>query len=118
MNQAEMNLIISRELNLKEHQVRQTVQLLDDGSTIPFIARYRKEMTGMLDENQIRSIQERVEYLRQLDERKNEVIRLIDEQGKLTDELAKQINGALKLQEVEDLYRPYRQKRRTRATIA
>ena len=118
MNQAEMNLIISRELHLKEHQVRQTVQLLDDGSTIPFIARYRKEMTGMLDENQIRSIQERVEYLRQLDERKNEVIRLIDEQGKLTDELAKQINGALKLQEVEDLYRPYRQKRRTRATIA
>lgn len=118
MNQAEMNLIISRELNLKEHQVRQTVQLLDDGSTIPFIARYRKEMTGMLDENQIRSIQERVEYLRQLEERKNEVIRLIDEQGKLTDELAKQIHGALKLQEVEDLYRPYRQKRRTRATIA
>lgn len=118
MNQAEMFLIISRELNLKESQVRQTVQLLDDGSTIPFISRYRKEMTGMLDENQIRSIQERIEYLRQLEERKNEVIRLIDEQGKLTDELTKQIHGALKLQEVEDLYRPYRQKRRTRATIA
>jgi len=118
MNQAEMNGIIARELNLKEYQVRETIKLLDEGSTIPFIARYRKEMTGMLDENQIRSIQERVHYLRQLEERKAEVIRLIDEQGKLTEELAHKIHNALKLQEVEDLYRPYRQKRRTRATIA
>lgn len=118
MNQEQMVSIISGEFKLKIHQVKQTVQLLDEGCTIPFIARYRKEMTGMLDENQIRDISERVEYLRQLEERKGEVLRLIDEQGKLTEELMKQIQEAVRLQEVEDLYRPYRQKRRTRATIA
>ncbi|MFD2611216.1 Tex family protein [Paenibacillus gansuensis] len=106
------------ELQLSLKQVRTTVDLLDEGNTIPFIARYRKEMTGELDENQLRSIEERMQYLRNLEDRKQEVLRLIEEQGKLTDELRGQIVQAVKLQEVEDLYRPYRQKRKTRASIA
>jgi uncharacterized protein len=109
---------IAAELNIAMKQVRTTVDLLDEGNTIPFIARYRKEMTGELDENQLRSIEERLQYLRNLEDRKVEVIRLIDEQGKLTDELRGSIVGASKLQEVEDLYRPYRQKRKTRASVA
>ncbi|GAB4259252.1 Tex family protein [Thermincola ferriacetica] len=109
---------IARELKLKAVQVENTVKLLDAGNTVPFIARYRKEATGELDENQIREIQERLNYLRNLEERKQEVIRLIDEQGKLTPELAEAINRAEKLQEVEDLYRPYKQKRKTRASVA
>ncbi len=109
---------IAKELKLKPSQVENTVKLLDDGNTIPFIARYRKEVTGELDENQIRDIEERLTYLRNLEERKQEVIRLIDEQGKLTPELTQAINGAVKLQEVEDLYRPYKQKRKTRASVA
>ncbi|CAK4824580.1 unnamed protein product [Aphanomyces euteiches] len=94
------------------------MDLLDEGNTIPFIARYRKEMTGELDENELRAIEERLQYLRNLEDRKLEVIRLIDEQGKLTPELQAAIEQAAKLQELEDLYRPYRQKRKTRASVA
>ncbi len=108
----------AKELQLSLKQIRTTVELLDEGNTIPFIARYRKEMTGELDENQLRDIEERVGYLRNLEERKREVIRIIDEQGKLTGELKSSIEKAVKLQEVEDLYRPYRQKRKTRASVA
>ncbi|MFD0617604.1 Tex family protein [Paenibacillus sp. GCM10027629] len=121
MKAAELERIMkqmAKEIGLALKQVRTTVQLLDEGNTIPFIARYRKEMTGELDENQLRSIEERLHYLRNLEERKREVIRIIDEQGKLTEELQKAIVSAEKLQEVEDLYRPYRQKRKTRASVA
>ncbi|RXT05198.1 Tex family protein [Ammoniphilus sp. CFH 90114] len=109
---------IARESGIASKFVKNTVELLDEGNTVPFIARYRKEVTGTLDENQIRTIQERLTYLRNLEERKSEVIRLIAEQDKLTEELERDILSATKLQEVEDLYRPYRQKRRTRATMA
>lgn len=109
---------IAKEIQLSEKQVRTTVELLDEGNTIPFIARYRKEMTGELDENQLRSIEERTGYLRNLEVRKREVIRIIEEQGKLTEELKGSITAAVKLQEVEDLYRPYKQKRKTRASVA
>ncbi|MEW9670306.1 Tex family protein [Ammoniphilus sp. 3BR4] len=109
---------IAQESGIVSKFVKNTVELLDEGNTVPFIARYRKEVTGTLDENQIRTIQERLAYLRNLEERKAEVIRLIAEQDKLTEELEKGILAATKLQEVEDLYRPYRQKRRTRATMA
>ncbi|MFC3799555.1 Tex family protein [Cohnella sp. GCM10012308] len=109
---------IASELGLKPAQVRTVAGLLDEGNTIPFIARYRKEMTGELDENVLRAIEERRGYLKQLEDRKGEVLRLIDEQGKLTPELAKAIGAAVKLQELEDLYRPYRQKRKTRASVA
>lgn len=109
---------IARDTGVKPHQAERTIALLDEGNTVPFIARYRKEMTGQLDETQIRAIEERVRYLRNLSVRKEEVVRLIEEQGKLTEELKAAIERATKLQEVEDLYRPYRQKRRTRATMA
>ncbi|MFW6022517.1 MAG: Tex family protein [Halanaerobiaceae bacterium] len=113
-----MLAVISKELNLKKSQVKGTVQLLDDGNTVPFIARYRKEVTGGLDEMQIRDVQERIDYLRNLEKRKEEVLRIIDEQDKLTEELENKITSATVLQEVEDLYRPYKQKRQTRATKA
>ncbi|HPT86537.1 MAG TPA: Tex family protein [Bacillota bacterium] len=115
-----MNLIsiIAEEMQLKPFQVENTVKLLDDGNTIPFIARYRKEATEELDEEQLREIDERLRYLRNLQARKEEVIRSIEEQGKLTPELSAAILQATKLQEVEDLYRPYKQKKRTRAMIA
>ncbi|WP_148932693.1 Tex family protein [Paenibacillus methanolicus] len=109
---------ISAELSLPLTKTKAAVSLLDEGNTIPFIARYRKEMTGELDENELRSIEEKLQYMRNLEVRKREVIRLIDEQGKLTDELRTSIVAAVKLQEVEDLYRPYRQKRKTRASVA
>ncbi|HHY39798.1 MAG TPA: RNA-binding transcriptional accessory protein [Syntrophaceticus sp.] len=109
---------VAGELGLPEKSVENTVKLLDDGNTVPFIARYRKEMTGELDETQIRRIEEQVGYYRNLEQRKEEVIRLIDEQGKLTEELKEQINQALKLSEVEDIYRPFRPKRKTRGSIA
>ncbi|WP_285888966.1 Tex family protein [Paenibacillus polysaccharolyticus] len=109
---------VAKELSLSLKQIRTTSELLDEGNTIPFIARYRKEMTGELDENQLRQIEERLVYLRNLEDRKLEVIRIIEEQGKLTKELQKSITQAVKLQEVEDLYRPYRQKRKTRASVA
>lgn len=110
--------LIARELGISPKQVENTVKLLDDGNTIPFIARYRKEATGELDENVIRDIAERLTYLRNLEARKEEVIRIIAEQEKLSPELEAAVRAATKLQEVEDLYRPYRPKRRTRASIA
>lgn len=109
---------VSAELNLPHSKVKAAAALLDEGNTIPFIARYRKEMTGELDENELRDIEEKMQYMRNLESRKREVIRLIDEQGKLTDELRSAIVAAVKLQEIEDLYRPYRQKRKTRASVA
>ncbi len=110
--------IIAKELNIPLKGVENTVELLDEGNTIPFIARYRKELTGGLDEENLRAIEQRLNYLRNLYSRQEEVIRLIDEQGKLTEDLEERIRAAIKLQEIEDLYRPYRPKRRTRATIA
>ncbi len=109
---------ISTELNISLKQIRTTVTLMDEGNTIPFISRYRKEMTGELDEEELRNIEDRLQYLRNLEDRKLEVIRLIEEQGKLTEALQSGIMKADKLQEVEDLYRPYRQKRKTRASVA
>ena len=99
-------------------QITKVLELLNEGNTVPFIARYRKEMTSALDEVQIREIEERYHYLENLEKRKEEVLRIIEEQGKLTEELAKSIQKASKLQVIEDLYRPYKQKRRTKATIA
>lgn len=110
--------IIADELNIKPIQVRNTVEMLDEGNTVPFIARYRKEKTGSLDENQIRDIEERSKYLRTLEQRKQTILNSIEEQGKLTDELRKKINDTFKLQELEDLYLPYRPKRKTRASVA
>ncbi|KQL51038.1 hypothetical protein AN964_18680 [Heyndrickxia shackletonii] len=106
------------ELKFSSKQINTVISLLDEGNTVPFIARYRKEMTGALDEVQIRAIMERWTYIQNLEQRKEEVIRLIGEQGKLTDELQQKIIAADKLQTIEDLYRPYKQKRRTKATIA
>src|SRR5512146_1623166 len=108
----------SRELSIPERQVITTAELLDAGNTIPFIARYRKEATGGLDEVQLQAIADRVEYLRNLEKRREDVLRLIDEQGKLTPELEEKIRAAETLHELEDLYLPYRQKRKTRASIA
>lgn len=110
--------MIASEQSVSVKQVKNTIGLLEEGNTVPFIARYRKEQTGALDEVQIRDIMERWQYIQNLEQRKEEIVRLIDEQGKLTDELRNQIQNAVKLQEIEDLYRPYKQKRRTKATIA
>src|SRR5699024_4692625 len=99
-------------------RINTVITLIDEGNTVPFIARYRKEATGGLDEVQIKLIHDKWHYAVNLAERKKEVIRLIDEQGKLTEELKSDINQAMQIQRIEDLYRPYRQKRRTRATIA
>ena len=110
--------IIAGELNIKESQVESTIKLIDDGNTIPFIARYRKEATGGLSDEILRTLGDRLDYLRNLEKRKEEVIKSIEEQGKLTDELANQIKNACILAEVEDIYRPFKQKKRTRATIA
>lgn len=109
---------IASEQAITHKQVKSVISLLNEGNTVPFIARYRKEMTGALDEVQIRNIQERWQYIQNLEQRKEEVLRIITEQGKLTDELTKAITKAEKLQEIEDLYRPYKQKRRTKATVA
>ena len=110
--------VISDELNIKLSQVEATVKLIDEGNTIPFIARYRKEVTGSLNDEILRNLDERLKYLRNLEDRKAAVISSIEEQGKLTDELKKQIEEAATLVLVEDLYRPYKQKKRTRAIIA
>ncbi|WP_412758497.1 Tex family protein [Neobacillus thermocopriae] len=109
---------VAGELAISIKQVKNVISLLNEGNTVPFIARYRKEMTGALDEVQIRNILERWQYIQNLEQRKEEVLRMIAEQGKLTEELQHSIQKAEKLQEVEDLYRPYKQKRRTKATIA
>ncbi|MGL6113757.1 MAG: Tex-like N-terminal domain-containing protein, partial [Cetobacterium sp.] len=110
--------IVGKKLSLKIEQVKNTVALLDEGATVPFIARYRKEVTGNLDEVKIGEILEEITYLRNLEKRKEEIIRLIDEQGKLTEELRKAILIAEKLQTLEDLYFPYKKKRKTKADIA
>lgn len=109
---------LAQELQIKESQVRAAVQLIDEGNTIPFIARYRKEATGALNDEILRNLHERLTYLRNLEEKKEQVLNSIEEQGKLTKELKEQILAAETLVVVEDLYRPYRPKRRTRATIA
>lgn len=106
------------ELNISKNKIENTIKLIDEGNTIPFIARYRKEATGNLSDEVLRKLNDRLTYLRNLETRKDEVIRLIDEQGKLTEELKNSILNANLLTEVEDLYRPYKQKKRTRATIA
>ncbi len=109
---------IAEELNIRETQVEATVKLIDEGNTIPFIARYRKEVTGNLSDEILRDLGERLTYLRNLEKRKEEIVRLIDEQGKLTDELTIKIAETMVLSELEDIYRPYKPKKRTRATIA
>ena len=114
----DINQKITEELGVKKWQVDAAVRLIDEGNTIPFIARYRKEATGTLDDEQLRRLHERLAYLRNLEEKKEQVLSSIEEQGKLTEELRKQILAAETLVVVEDLYRPYRPKRRTRATIA
>ena len=109
---------IAGELNVKYSQVEAAVKLIDEGNTIPFIARYRKEVTGGLSDEQLRELGERLNYLRNLETRKEEVVKIIDEQGKLTDEIMQSIAVAKTLAEVEDIYRPYKQKKKTRATVA
>lgn len=110
--------ILKREFKLRDEQINNTIKLIDEGNTIPFIARYRKEMTGEMSDVTLRELHEKLMYLRNLESRKNDVKRLIDEQGKLTGELVKNIENANTLQEVEDIYAPYKQKKRTRATMA
>ncbi|WP_313891872.1 Tex family protein [Psychrobacillus sp.] len=110
--------LVANETGVKTTQAEQVIKLLEEGNTVPFIARYRKEQTGSLDEVQIKAVEDRYNYIQQLEQRKEEVLRLIDEQGKLTEELTVAINNATVLQRIEDLYRPYKQKRRTKATIA
>ena len=113
-----ISLLLAEELNVKPAYVENVIALLDEGNTIPFIARYRKEAHGSMDDTVLRKLEERLQYLRNLHQRKEEVSRSIAEQGKMTDELAAAIEKAKTLSEVEDVYRPYKQKRRTRATIA
>lgn len=113
-----MFAIIAKELGVKPGQVESAVTLLDEGNTVPFIARYRKEVTGELQDEQLRTIEERIKYLRNLEARRQEIINAITEQEKMTDELMASLMKAVKLQELEDLYLPYRPKKRTRAMIA
>lgn len=110
--------IIAEELNIKVQQVENTIKLIDEGNTIPFIARYRKEVTGGLSDEVLRTFGERLNYLRNLEQRKEEVTNSIEEQGKLTEEIVKDLENAITLAEVEDIYRPYKQKKKTRATVA
>src|SRR5471030_11182 len=109
---------LARELKINISQVKSVIEMIDGGNTVPFIARYRKEVTGGLDDIVLRNLAERLIYLRNLDERKQDVIRLIEEQGKLTVELKEGILKSETLTEVEDLYRPFKAKKRTRATMA
>ncbi|HEX2927258.1 MAG TPA: Tex family protein [Ruminiclostridium sp.] len=109
---------LTGEFNLKPFQVQNTVKLIDEGNTIPFIARYRKEATGELNDQVLRELYERLVYLRNLDERREDVRRLIEEQGKLTEDISKSLDAAVTLQEIEDIYRPYKVKRKTRASVA
>ena len=110
--------ILARELGRSEAHVENVVRLIDEGTTIPFIARYRKELHGAMDDTALRTLADRLQYLRNLDKRREEVKSAIEGQGKLTEELSAAIDAAATLAEVEDLYRPYKQKRRTRATVA
>ena len=114
----DINQKLTEELGVKKWQVEAAVKLIDEGNTIPFISRYRKEVTGSLNDEQLRQLFERLTYLRNLEEKKEQVLSSIEEQGKLTEELRRQIMMAETLVVVDDLYRPYRPKRRTRATIA
>ena len=109
---------LTEEFSLKPFQVENTVKLIDDGNTIPFIARYRKEATGSLDDQVLRSLYERLNYLRNMEETRQKIKTAIEEQGALTDELSAAIDGAKTLTELDDLYRPYKKKRKTRATAA
>ena len=109
---------IAEELSIKPTQVEATIKLIDEGNTIPFIARYRKEVTGGLSDEILRDLADRLNYLRNLEQRKQEVINSIEEQGKLTDEILQSVAIAKTLAEVEDIYRPYKQKKKTRATVA
>ena len=118
MRTEDIGAAIARELKLRPKQVEATMELLDGGNTVPFISRYRKEATGELDEEQVRTVEERMMYLRNLVKRQEEIVAKIEEQGKMTDELRDSIEKAQKLQELEDLYLPYKQKKRTRAQIA
>lgn len=118
MNRLNIKNIIAEELNIKETQVEAVIKLIDDGNTIPFIARYRKEVTGGLTDEVLRNLDERLSYLRNLEKRKEEVIKSIEEQGKLTKEIADALEQAKILAEVEDIYRPYKPKKKTKATIA
>ncbi len=113
-----LSQIIASELQARPEQVDAAVRLLDEGNTVPFIARYRKEVTGGLDDTQLRQLETRLSYLRELEERRQSILKSIDEQGKLTDDLARAINTTLSKTELEDLYLPYKQKRRTRGQIA
>lgn len=110
--------LLANEFNIRKEQVENTLKLIEEGNTIPFIARYRKEVTGNLSDEVLRDLDARLTYLKNLNERKEEITRLIDEQGKLTEELKQSIENAIILSELEDIYRPYKQKKRTRATIA
>ena len=109
---------LAKEFSIAQWQVDNTIELIDEGNTIPFIARYRKEKTGTLSDDILREFFDRLNYLRSLEAKKEEIERLIDEQGQLTEELSQAIASAVTLSELEDIYRPYRPKRRTRATIA
>ena len=111
-------IIVSQELSLTEKQVRTTLALLDEGATVPFISRHRKEMTGSLDEVQITAIRDRVQQLRDLDKRKEAVLKSINDQGKLTPELEQQVLAAETMAILEDIYLPYKPKRKTRASVA
>ena len=111
-------LQIKEELQVEKWQVEAAVKLIDEGNTIPFISRYRKEVTGSLNDEQLRTLNERLAYLRNLEDKKQQVLSSIEEQGKLTEELKEKILAAQTLVVVEDLYRPYRPKRKTRASVA
>src|SRR5437868_6696839 len=118
MSEASLHLKIAAQLNLNIRDVAATIQLLDEGATIPFISRYRKEAIGSLDEVQIMNVRDEMERLRQLEQRRETVLKSIDSQNKLTPELKEKILGAETLNKLEDLYLPYKPKRRTKATIA
>ena len=113
-----INEKLAEELGIKLWQAEKAVELLDGGNTVPFISRYRKEETGGLNDEVLRTLEERLAYLRNIEERKADVKRIIEEQGKLTEELSAAIDACTKLTEVEDIYRPFRPKRKTRATVA
>ena len=118
LKQKRISNTIAEELSIRQIQVEKTIELIDGGNTIPFIARYRKEVTGGLSDETLREFDERLTYLRNLESRKDEVIKSIEEQGKMTEELASSIENAKTLAEVEDIYRPYKPKKKTRATVA
>ena len=109
---------LEKEFSLKTFQVENTVKLIDEGSTIPFIARYRKELTGSIDDQQLREIFDRLEYLRNLEKKRGQVRKTIEEQGGMTGEISASLDKAATLAEIEDIYRPFKPKRRTRATAA